>query len=159
VEEHSNKAHAGYLGHSYVGEWVNVGAMAVTSDLKNTYGTVRTEINGKPTDSGTPKLGAFIADHAKISISTSIYAGRKIGVASHASGLIDTDVPSFTMWTTHGQQPHELFLESALETQRRMAGRRNAHLTQAQEKLMRYLFDATRDERLRKGVKRGRITS
>ena len=77
LEEHSNKAHTGYLGHSYVGEGVNVGAMTVTSDLKNTYGTVRMEIDSNPTDSGTTKLGAFIADHAKISISTSIYAGKK----------------------------------------------------------------------------------
>ena len=158
LEEHSNKAHAGYLGHSYVGEWVNVGAMAVTSDLKNTYGTVRMEIDGNPTDSGATKLGAFIADHAKISISTSIYAGKKIGVASHASGLINTDVPSFTIWTSHqDQQPRELFLDSAIETQRRMAARRQARFTQAQEKLMRHIFDTTRDERLRRGVKRGSL--
>jgi len=160
LEEHSNKAHAGYLGHSYVGEWVNVGAMAVTSDLKNNYGTVRTEIDGELADSGTTKLGAFIADHSKVSISTAIYAGKKIGVASHASGLIDTDVPSFTIWgTPHGQRPHEVFLESALETQRRMADRRRARFTEAQERLMRFIFDATRDERLRKGVKRGRLSS
>ncbi|MCK5496407.1 MAG: hypothetical protein KAI80_08360, partial [Hyphomicrobiaceae bacterium] len=33
----SNKQHDGYLGHSYVGSWVNLGAATDNSDLKNNY--------------------------------------------------------------------------------------------------------------------------
>ncbi|MDQ4101290.1 MAG: hypothetical protein M3115_03780, partial [Thermoproteota archaeon] len=36
ISDHTNKAHAGFIGHSYVGEWVNFGAMTTTSDLKMT---------------------------------------------------------------------------------------------------------------------------
>ena len=98
MDGYSNKAHGSYLGHSYVGEWVNIGAFTVTSDLKNTYGTVRMNINGRKIDSKKIKLGSFIADFAKTSISTSIYAGKKIGVSSHVHGVVYDDVPSFTFW-------------------------------------------------------------
>src|SRR5690606_29076757 len=37
---YSNKAHAGFLGHAYLGRWVNLGAMTANSDLKNSYGTI-----------------------------------------------------------------------------------------------------------------------
>lgn len=37
----SNKRHDGFLGHSYLGEWVNIGAMTTNSDLKNTYRSFR----------------------------------------------------------------------------------------------------------------------
>ena len=38
---HANKAHDGFVGHSYLGRWVNLGAGTITSNLKNTYGTVQ----------------------------------------------------------------------------------------------------------------------
>ncbi|MEI6900761.1 MAG: putative sugar nucleotidyl transferase, partial [Bacteroidota bacterium] len=37
----SNKAHDGFLGHSVIGEWCNLGADTNTSNLKNTYDTIR----------------------------------------------------------------------------------------------------------------------
>ena len=43
---HSNKGHDGFVGHSYLGRWVNLGAGTITSNLKNTYGTVQ------PVDAG-----------------------------------------------------------------------------------------------------------
>ena len=36
----SNKGHEGFVGHSYVGKWVNLGSGTATSNLKNTYGEV-----------------------------------------------------------------------------------------------------------------------
>ena len=36
----SNKAHDGFMGHSYVGQWCNVGAGTDTSNLRNDYGPV-----------------------------------------------------------------------------------------------------------------------
>jgi hypothetical protein len=38
---YTNKAHDGFLGHAYLGKWVNLGAMTTNSDLKNNYGPVR----------------------------------------------------------------------------------------------------------------------
>ena len=40
VQGHSNKYHDGFLGHAYLGEWVNLGAGTQNSDLRNDYGEV-----------------------------------------------------------------------------------------------------------------------
>jgi NDP-sugar pyrophosphorylase family protein len=67
VQGYSNKHHDGFFGHSYLGEWVNVGAMTTTSDLKNTYGTIKVTLDGYgQVDSGRLKLGCFLADHVKL---------------------------------------------------------------------------------------------
>ena len=42
----SNKAHDGFVGHSYLGEWVNLGALTTTSDLKNNYSLVHPDPEG-----------------------------------------------------------------------------------------------------------------
>src|SRR5262249_49974980 len=49
---YSNKYHDGFLGHSYVGEWVNLGAGTHNSDLRNDYGEVRVIVNGEPVATG-----------------------------------------------------------------------------------------------------------
>jgi len=153
IEGYSNKAHRSYLGHSYVGEWVNIGALTVTSDLKNTYGTIKMHINGKKVDTGRIKLGAFIADYAKTSILTAIFSGRKIGVASHVYGVVYEDVPSFTIWAkTLGLIPVELRLESAINTQRRMFRRRNVTQKRVHIKLLERIYKETEKERKEHGV-------
>jgi UDP-N-acetylglucosamine diphosphorylase/glucosamine-1-phosphate N-acetyltransferase len=40
IHGYSNKYHDGFLGHAYVGEWVNLGALTSNSDLKNDYTSV-----------------------------------------------------------------------------------------------------------------------
>ncbi len=156
IEGHSNKAHMGYLGHSYVGEWVNMGASSVVSNLKNTYGTVKVNVDGRRMDSGRMKLGVFLADYSKVSISTAIYAGKRVGVSSHIHGVVDVDVPSFTLWgKSLGWQPREIFLDSAIETQRRIFDRRGIEQKVVHVDLMRRVFEMTEAERMRMGVKRG----
>ena len=45
---YSNKYHEGFLGHAYVGEWVNLGAITSNSDLRNDYGEVFVPLQGRP---------------------------------------------------------------------------------------------------------------
>src|SRR3989344_4121485 len=40
-ENYSNKQPYGYVGHSYIGSWVNIGGGTSISDLKNTYGIIK----------------------------------------------------------------------------------------------------------------------
>src|SRR5208282_3228547 len=61
----SNKAHYGYLGHSYIGEWVNLGAGTTTSNLKNTYGPIKMHIGKKEIVTDRRLLGSMIGDHSK----------------------------------------------------------------------------------------------
>lgn len=99
-QAYSNKQHDGFLGHSYLGEWVNVGADTNTSDLKNTYKSVSFYSYARQAkiDSGAIFLGALIADHVKLGINTSINTGCVIGLGSNLWGpdLISDFIPDFS---------------------------------------------------------------
>ncbi len=154
ISDFSNKYHLGFLGHSYVGRWVNIGAGSITSNLKNTYGEIK--VGGSPT--GLSKVGAFIGDHAKLSIGTLTYAGVRVGPASHLHGLVHEDVPPFTIYARSlGWGLFELDLESAIRTYRRMAPRRGVDPDPVEEQLLRRLFHETEPLRRSKGVKKGRL--
>lgn len=156
VHGYSNKYHDGFLGHAYVGEWVNLGALTTNSDLKNTYGTVR--VGAGNIDTGRQKLGAFIADMAKTSIGTLLYTGKRVGVASHLHGLVAEDVPSFTIYARSlGIELVELELESAIKTMERVMARRGLSPTNAQKRLLERVYRMTERERLQAGVRRGRF--
>jgi UDP-N-acetylglucosamine diphosphorylase/glucosamine-1-phosphate N-acetyltransferase len=82
----TNKAHDGFLGHSYLGRWVNLGAMTTNSDLKNTYGQVRIGGPDGPIDTGLRKLGCLVGDHVKTAIGTLINTGTVVGAGSNLFG-------------------------------------------------------------------------
>jgi len=158
VHGYTNKYHRGFIGHSYIGEWVNIGATTTNSDLKNTYGTVKVAVKGKKTDTRCIKVGCFIGDHAKTSIGTQIYTGRKIGVASHVHGFVTEDVPSFTLWAKSlGAKPTELHLKSAIETQKRVFARRGIKQTREDIELLKRLFRLTAEERRKARVVKRRF--
>jgi len=153
IQGYTNKYHTGYIGHAYVGEWVNIGAATTNSNLKNTYGTVQVTVGERKVDTGHIKVGCFIGDHAKTSIGTQIYTGKKIGVASHVHGFVTDDVPSFTIWAKSlGAQPTELRLRSAIETQKRVLSRRGVEQTKEDVELMKRVFEITAREREEAGV-------
>lgn len=159
ISDYTNKAHAGFIGHSYVGEWVNIGAMTTTSDLKMTYGNIKMSSGkNKKIDTGQNKMGSFFADMVKTSIGTLIYSGRRIGVSSHLHGLVAQDVPSFTIYgTSIGARNVELQINSIIETQRKMMRRRNQMMTKAYEQMIKDLFSITAPDRKRTGVRRGKF--
>jgi UDP-N-acetylglucosamine diphosphorylase/glucosamine-1-phosphate N-acetyltransferase len=100
-----NKRHHGFLGHAYVGSWVNLGAGCVNSNLKNTYGKVRVSLNGEKVDTGLQFFGSIIADHAKIGINATLPTGIVIGFAANVSGsqVAPKNVPSFAWVTDSGR--------------------------------------------------------
>ena len=154
ISDFSNKIHFGFIGHSYFGRWVNVGAGSVTSNLKNTYGEVR--VRGQPT--GLSKVGAYVGDHAKLSIGTLTYAGTVIGMASHIHGLVAEEVPPFTIYgRSLGWEPVEIELESVIRTYRRMAPRRGVEPDPIEERLLEALFRMTEGIRERFGVRKGKL--
>jgi UDP-N-acetylglucosamine diphosphorylase / glucose-1-phosphate thymidylyltransferase / UDP-N-acetylgalactosamine diphosphorylase / glucosamine-1-phosphate N-acetyltransferase / galactosamine-1-phosphate N-acetyltransferase len=159
ISDDTNKAHAGFIGHSYIGEWVNIGAMTTTSDLKMTYGNIKMSSGkNKKIDTGQNKIGSFFADMVKTSIGTLIYSGRRIGVSSHLHGLVAQDVPSFTIYgTSIGARNVELQIDSIIETQRKMMMRRNQTMTKAYEQMIKDLFAITALDRKRTGVRRGKF--
>ena len=87
---HTNKAHDGFVGHSYLGRWVNLGAGTITSNLKNTYGTVALWTPEGLRDTGAQKLGTFFGDHVKTGIGLRITTGTVLGAGSNVYG---SDMP------------------------------------------------------------------
>jgi len=154
---YSNKSHHGYVGDSIVGEWVNLGAGSTFSNLKNTYGSVKMEVQGKRVDTNLMKLGPVLGDMAKASIGCMVFAGKKVGVGSHLVNLVKDDVPSFTMFDGQTGRGVELTLESIILTQQRMMERRGMVLSKAAEKLIEYLFSASEEERRSKNVQKGAL--
>ncbi|MFQ6011408.1 MAG: hypothetical protein ACE5KG_04470, partial [Nitrososphaerales archaeon] len=154
----SNKPHGGYIGHSYVGEWVNLGALTTNSDLKDTYGTVRVRLGRKRYDTAMTKFGTLIGDGVKTSIGTYIYTGKRIGPFSQLHGFVTDDVPPFTIYakSLHATTT-EIRKSSAIDTTKRMMGRRGEKLSSVQEKLIGKIFDLTSDERRRASVKIGKF--
>lgn len=139
IDGYSNKQHHGYLGHSVVGSWVNLGAGTVNSDLKNTYGSVRCRLPSGDVDTGTMFFGAVIADHVKTAINTAIPTGASIGTATvvASSGPTQKYIPPFMWFTDAGEQPGDP--EQLLKTARKAMGRRGVTVTPEEEELFLYI--------------------
>ena len=148
MEPHSNKQHHGFLGHSWVGRWVNLGAGTSTSDLKNTYGKVRVYYRGARVETGMQFLGSIIGDFSKSAVNTSLFTGKIVGVCSMLYGTVTTNVPCFTNYARSFGQVTEISLEQAVTTQRRVFARRDTAQTRYDLELLRRVFDLTRDERV-----------
>lgn len=139
ILSHSNKAHEGYLGHSYLGEWVNLGAGTTTSNLKNTYGEVVLKVGSRRVPTGRQFLGSLIGDHSKTGILTRLMTGTYIGYCSMLAGSASppSSVPSFTFITDAGHAPYRL--DKAAEVARRVYQRRGKEWVPDDEALMHYV--------------------
>ena len=94
---HSNKGHEGFVGHSYLGRWVNLGALTTTSNLKNTYGPVQLWTPSGVRTTGQQFLGTLFGDHAKTGIGTMLSTGTVIGAGANVfeSSIPPKVVPPF----------------------------------------------------------------
>lgn len=146
---YTNKAHDGFLGHAYLGKWVNLGAFTTNSDLKNNYGAVRVGGADGPVDTGLMKVGAFLGDHVKTGIGTLLNTGTVVGAGSNIFGgaMPPTYVPPFS-WGS-GFDLTEFKLDKFLEVARRAMGRRGAELDPEMEGMLRRAWESSRGERAR----------
>ena len=83
---YSNKGHEGFVGHSYLGRWVNLGAGTTTSNLKNTYGPVALWTPTGIRETGMQFLGTLFGDHVKTGIGTMLTTGTVLGAAANVYG-------------------------------------------------------------------------
>jgi UDP-N-acetylglucosamine diphosphorylase / glucose-1-phosphate thymidylyltransferase / UDP-N-acetylgalactosamine diphosphorylase / glucosamine-1-phosphate N-acetyltransferase / galactosamine-1-phosphate N-acetyltransferase len=151
VHGHSNKYHDGFLGHSYVGEWVNLGAGTHNSDLRNDYGEVTVTVGGVPLNTGLSKVGCFLGDHTKTGLGTLLNTGASIGAFCNllpAGRYAPRYVPSFTSWW-NGSLREAFTPEQLLATAELAMKRRGITLTEAQRALYVGLHAETAQERRR----------
>ena len=143
-----NKAHEGFVGHSWAGRWVNFGAMATTSNLKNTYGNIRYQQTEETTvETGVQFLGSLIGDHTKIGIGQLLATGSNIGVGCNIFGgsMAPKFIPSFC-WLDP-KNAEEYRIDKCLQTVRATLARRNAKLRPASAALLEHLFTETQIKR------------
>lgn len=143
----ANKQHEGFLGHSYVAEWVNLGAATNTSDLKNNYSPVRARTGREELETGCTFLGSIIGDHSKTAIGTLLSTGSVIGVGCNlfGAGFPPRFIPSFLWGGAQGLA--EYALDKFLSTAQRVKARRGRNLSAAEAALLAHVFEATRPER------------
>jgi len=137
----SNKSHYGFVGHSIVGHWVNLGAGTTTSNLKNTYGPVRLEIDGERIESGRINVGTLFGDHAKTAIGTMLATGTVISAGANVFGtpIPPKYIPPFA-WGCSGDE--RVTEDGFLRVAERVLARRNV------------AFSAERRESLRRTIQR-----
>jgi len=136
---YSNKQHNGFLGHAYVGSWVNVGAGSNNSDLKNTYGKIRVPINGVEVDTGLQFFGAIIGDHAKLGINSTIPTGAVVGFSASAFStcVAPKFLPSFGWLTDKGLTEGDPM--KLLDVADAVTKRRNVEMSDAEVELFHEL--------------------
>ncbi len=134
---YANKHHEGFIGHAFVGEWVNLGALSTNSDLKNAYQPVQVSWQGKTIDTGRLKVGCFIGDHAKTAIGSLINTGTRIGTFANwfEPGLSPKEIPAFA-WGSKTRWPFGHVLSSA----RKVMSRRGVTMSPAYERALRALY-------------------
>ena len=139
----TNKQHEGYLGHSYIGSWVNLGAGTTISDLKNNYHSVKVQMNGKLLDTGLLFVGLIMGDHSKSGINTMFNSGTIVGVSCNVFGADYPQkfIPCFSWGGSTGLTEYNL--EKAIGTAKMVMGRRGKELTLEEEKVLRYVFQLT----------------
>ena len=138
LQGYGNKQHYGFLGHSYIGAWTNLGAGCTNSDLKNTYGTVRVPIEGEEVDSGERFVGLFMGDHSKAGIGTMFPTGSVIGFSSSvAAPRSPKSVPDFA-WID-GEKVEEYDATRALAVARKVMARRDCAMSAEEARLFSLL--------------------
>ncbi|MBS1903007.1 MAG: hypothetical protein JSS75_04825 [Bacteroidetes bacterium] len=136
---YANKQHDGYVGHSFIGEWCNLGAGTTTSDLKNDYSNVRVTIENETVESKALFVGTFMGDHSKTAIGTLLNTGTAIGVSCNVFGygFQPKWMPNFSWGGAQGIEPYRV--DKAIEVAKKVTGRRNVTFGPLDEALFEHL--------------------
>ena len=138
---YSNKAHDGFLGNAVIGEWCNLGAGCVASNLKNDY----TEIKlwnytvRRFARTGLQFCGLMMGDHSKAGINTMINTATVLGVGVnvYGSGFLRNFLASFSEGSRAGfnDVPMQKFFEIA----ERVMARRGVELTDVDKDIFQHI--------------------
>ncbi|NTV02972.1 MAG: transferase [Chlorobiaceae bacterium] len=138
IEPYANKQHDGFLGHSYISSWCNLGAATNTSDLKNNYSKVSLVVGGRQMQTGLQFLGLLIGEHSKCAIGSLFNTGTVVGTSANifGAGMPTKHVPSFS-WGNGHPSFEPCRIDNALETARRVMERRRIAMSPAYEAMFR----------------------
>lgn len=142
-----NKQHLGFLGHSYICEWVNLGAGTTTSNLKNNYSKIAININGQNFNTGSIFLGSIIGDHTKTGIQTMLNTGTLVGISTnlYGAGYQNKLLKSYTWNNASTGEAINYNQVKAVQTAKISMGRRKVEMSKAYEDMMVYLYEKKDD--------------
>jgi len=149
IHEYVNKYHEGFLGHSYICPWVNLGAQTNNSDLKNDYSEVKVPLSGVPIETHLVKVGCYIGDHTKTGLNSLFNTGTSVGVMCMVlptGELLPKHIPSFSRFWL-GRIESQVNMSDLFQLAEVTMNRRGLTLTAAQRKLLNSLSDETAEER------------
>lgn len=145
ILDYSNKHHEGFLGHSFVSSWVNLGALATTSDLKNNYGIVKMRVGETSVNTGTIKFGSIFGPFTKLAIGVMSNTGTVFDIGSNVvENRVTGYNPPFN-WLD-GRQKYRL-TEFISDTKKIMA-RRGINLAEFEEEYLKKLYQDSLDGKL-----------
>ena len=135
---YSNKVHDGFLGHSYIGEWVNLGANTNNSNLKNNYSIIKFKFPNKLLNTNRTFLGVMIGDFTRTGISTMINTGSYFGLGANifGGGFQNKFIDSFA-WGKDSKVDFEKFID----TLKIMKKRRSKKLTKTEVQFLKKLYE------------------
>ena len=141
IQGFTNKQHGGFLGHSYLGSWCNLGSGTETSNLKNNYSPVKVQVGERLVDSGELFVGLTMGDHSKTAIGSVFNTGTMVGVGCNIFGA---DFPPRFIPSFHWGGAEKLAqypLHRTLEIAREVMPRRGRALTDEDIKVLRWIFE------------------
>ena len=140
LQSYSNKQHDGFLGHSYIGEWVNLGANTNNSDLKNNYSQIRVNLD-RDLEINTMQqfMGVMIGDYSKSGISTMFNSGTVVGLGANifGSGFQPKYIESFS-WGNNEMTDFDKFIKTCS----RMKSRREKELSKSEQKFIKEYYSS-----------------
>lgn len=145
-QAYSNKQHEGFLGHSFISEWVNLGADTNNSDLKNTYSNISMQLPHKLVNTNRIFLGLVCGDHSKTGINSMFTTGTICGIG----GILVKDwfLPNYIKSYTWGGKTNSPIykVEKAIETAKIVMKRRNRELLEEEIELMKLEYNRVLSE-------------
>jgi UDP-N-acetylglucosamine diphosphorylase/glucosamine-1-phosphate N-acetyltransferase len=131
---YANKSHDGFIGHSVLGQWVNLGAGTITSNLKNTYGEVRLDLPGSRLATGRMNLGTIFGDHSKTAIGTLLSTGTVVGAGAQ---VLQASPPRYIPPFSWGEGAKRVECDGFITIASRVMPRRKVEVTPAIEASLR----------------------
>lgn len=138
---YSNKAHDGFLGNAVIGEWCNLGAGCVASNLKNDYTEIKlwNYTARRFARTGLQFCGLMMGDHSKAGINTMFNTATVLGVGVnvYGSGFQRNFLASFSEGSRAGfnDVPMQKFFEIA----ERVMARRGVALTDVDKEIFMHI--------------------
>lgn len=144
--EYVNKHHDGFIGHSYIGSFVNFGAMSTNSDLKNNYRPVKVFLNQQWTDAHSIKMGVFVGDHTKFGIGSLLNSGTVVGIGCNLytnGGFYPKFIPSFSWGSGYPFKKYRL--EEFIQNTESIMQRREKTLEHKEIKVITSIYNSIKD--------------